>query len=142
MLLVRRGLGQEERLQDWHAHEEGVLNRLRQDIRRFAAPTVQLGFGRASLGHKWQVVMHALFLISSDMETLSAMVASVPSWVSDYGVEIALSRIPPISAQAVFPYMENPAAVFGTTDEVDFTNCAESLWRRRRPSPSRHLSRG
>ena len=90
------------------AEEAEITAFLSARVVRHIPPPVQLGQARASLGHKFQAILHAYLLLTGSVAHVAALLQSTVSWLSDYGTEVALSRILPVGAQAVFPYLCSP----------------------------------
>ena len=81
---------------------------LREHLVLHRCPTVLIGMGRASLGHKAQALAHALRLEQETMADLSVHVSEFHSFAPDFGVESLFGHLQPISAQELLPYWERP----------------------------------
>ena len=72
-------------------------------------PSVVIGSGFASLYHKYHAVIHALWLETGSASLLSQYCASIFGFTSDQGVEFGLSKVPPLRAVQVLPWMPLPS---------------------------------
>ena len=54
----------DERIKAFNEEEAGVMQTLREQLVTHNMHAVQIGFGRCSVGHKFQALMHALMLLS------------------------------------------------------------------------------
>lgn len=113
----RRLLPLDLRTASWE-EELQLMAELHKGPQKMVGPTVQLGFGRATLAHKFQAIMHAFLLMSPNVAAFVELVGSVVSWTSDYGVEVGFSRILPLAVADVFPFLQEHVDESG--GEVDF----------------------
>ena len=120
----RRHWSLEERLRRWDEELE-LMSFLQERILCHVPPPVQLGMRRGSLAHKFQAVMHILFLLSGSVDGCTQLLQSIPAWVSDYGTEIAVARVQRAPVSEVFPFIDvgqgllhRPARL---VEEVDFS---------------------
>ena len=104
----------------WHAEEEidltdkGLLQQdadymksLRSKIRIHALPTVLIGFGAASFGHKLSALLHSARLEVFTNADLKRWCESLVSVASDYGVERRLADVRDLPADEVACWFED-----------------------------------
>lgn len=91
------------------AEEERLLKNIREAICWLTPPPVAIGMGkgRASVAFKLRAVLHALFLVSGPFDTLTKLLHSIHTWVSDLGTEHHFARAKPIPLKRVFDYLQD-----------------------------------
>ena len=103
-----RHLSVEQRILNFDREKE-LMDKIAQAIMWCIPPLVSLGQARGSLALKFRAVLHALALLCKDRPMLARLIASMVSFHSDYGTEIGLSQVLPISIQDVLPFWNAPA---------------------------------
>ena len=108
-LEARNVLDMDAHVESWDIDLQ-LMSSVRRGIWRHTLPTVQLGFGkgRSTLGHIFQSVMHAFWLIAAhdnDHTLFADVVRSISARASGLGTESGLARVRPIPLQEAFPYM-------------------------------------
>lgn len=81
------------------------MRRLAGGLHMHRLPPVVLGSGKTSLVHKFCATMHAFFLETGTKLLLQRMTEEIVSMTTDLGVEFGMSRIQPLTAHTVLPWM-------------------------------------
>jgi hypothetical protein len=68
-----------------------------------------------------------MWLLIGSCEAFAIIVADIPSWISDYGTEIGIARIQPISIREIFPFMTDEDQDPGGQDVCDRAAPAEEI---------------
>ena len=103
---------------------------LKQHVRLRTGAPVCLGSGRADAAHKLHALMHSLRLTCSSWQQVASVTNSIGVWVTDFGVEAVLSRVPQFSVVEVFPWIaneadHNSAVQIEAADEDAFRQCVD-----------------
>lgn len=109
------------------------MNQIRVEIMKLVAPSVQIGMGknRSGLALKFHAMVHALFLLAPDKESLEVLIKHcIPCWLSDQGTESGVAHIKPISLKRLFPWMRDGVELvkdvdFAAQPELDPTSGSE-----------------
>ena len=96
---------------DYHSHmdeETEALCALKAVLKcERVLPVLQLGSGRSSVGHKFQVITQACFCEAGDtQELLQAYMGSVDSYSGDMGVEFGVPSIRNMRVSQVLPWIK------------------------------------
>lgn len=82
-----------------------MLANLRRKLKFHYLPPVILGSGGTSLGHKFQAVLHSMFLeAGSSAKDLANFCNQVVTGTSDLGTEFGLPAIQPVGVRELFPW--------------------------------------
>ena len=73
---------------------------------RVGAP-VCLGSGRTDASHKLSAQIHSIRLASSSWKQATNIMNSIGAWVTDFGVESVLSRMPRFNVRDLYPWIAN-----------------------------------
>ena len=88
-------------------HYNAILSGLKDHL----LPSIVIGSGHATLFHKFHGLMHAFFLETGSAVLLQQFCETVFSFITDQGVEFGFTKVPPVSLEALFPWMPVPAQV-------------------------------
>ena len=122
----RRNVDRLDRIADWSL-EGSALQRIDGFLIKHTLPMVQIGFGKASLGHKLMALLHAFYLVSLRGKWILPLVRSLLGTISDYGTERGAARTKPIPWKQVFPFFKSPSAEMDFDGEIEFAPQSDTI---------------